>query len=90
MFDATVQIYATARWNRIAATSSARLYWEDADFAFYFLRGRDRHRAPRRWAERTYHKLVYWNEAERGGHFAAVEQPGDIHARRARSVRQLR
>ncbi len=27
------------------------------------------------WGERVYSKLVYWNEAPRGGHFAALEQP---------------
>ncbi|HXA47307.1 MAG TPA: epoxide hydrolase, partial [Burkholderiaceae bacterium] len=32
-------------------------------------------RAPRSWAEQTYTNLVYFNEVERGGHFAAFEQP---------------
>jgi hypothetical protein len=32
-------------------------------------------RAPRTWAERVYPNLVYFNEAERGGHFAAWEEP---------------
>ena len=31
--------------------------------------------APRSWTEQAYHKLIYFNEAERGGHFAAWEQP---------------
>jgi pimeloyl-ACP methyl ester carboxylesterase len=31
--------------------------------------------APRSWTERAYHKLIYYNEVERGGHFAAEEQP---------------
>ena len=31
--------------------------------------------APREWAERTLTHLVYWNEVEKGGHFAAWEQP---------------
>ena len=30
---------------------------------------------PRVWAERAYSKLIYWNKAARGGHFAAFEQP---------------
>jgi hypothetical protein len=30
---------------------------------------------PKVWGERTYSKLVYWNEVDRGGHFAAWEQP---------------
>jgi pimeloyl-ACP methyl ester carboxylesterase len=31
--------------------------------------------APRSWTERAYHKLVYYNRAAKGGHFAAWEQP---------------
>jgi len=34
------------------------------------------YRAQRSWAERSYHKLIYWNEVDKGGHFAAWEQPG--------------
>src|SRR5260221_14006270 len=30
---------------------------------------------PRLWGERVYARLFYWNEAARGGHFAAFEQP---------------
>ena len=30
---------------------------------------------PRSWTEQAYHDLIYFNEAERGGHFAAWEQP---------------
>jgi hypothetical protein len=29
----------------------------------------------RRWAEKTYPDLRYWNEPAKGGHFAAFEQP---------------
>jgi pimeloyl-ACP methyl ester carboxylesterase len=32
-------------------------------------------RAPRSWAERVYPNLVYFNEVDRGGHFAAWEEP---------------
>jgi len=32
-------------------------------------------RASRRWVEKRYTNLVYWNELARGGHFAAFEQP---------------
>ena len=32
-------------------------------------------RLSRRWAERRYRNIVYWNEPPRGGHFAAWEQP---------------
>jgi hypothetical protein len=30
---------------------------------------------PRRWVEKQYPGLVYWSEPDRGGHFAAMEQP---------------
>ncbi|HBD12829.1 MAG TPA: epoxide hydrolase, partial [Porticoccaceae bacterium] len=32
-------------------------------------------RASRRWAERRFKNIVYWNELPKGGHFAAFEQP---------------
>jgi len=31
--------------------------------------------APRSWAARAYHKLVYYNQVDKGGHYAAWEQP---------------
>jgi hypothetical protein len=31
-------------------------------------------RAPRSWAERSYHKLIYFHEVDKGDHFAAWEQ----------------
>ena len=36
---------------------------------------RDTTRAPRAWAERYFTDIVHWNELDRGGHFAAWEQP---------------
>jgi len=42
------------------------------------------YQAPRSWAERAYRNLTYFNEADKGGHFAAWEQPeiftGEIRA----------
>jgi hypothetical protein len=32
-------------------------------------------RAPRSWAARVYPNLIHWNELDRGGHFAAFEEP---------------
>ena len=32
-------------------------------------------RCSRRWAEQRFSNLIYWNELEQGGHFAALEQP---------------
>jgi epoxide hydrolase len=71
-------------WLTAAGASSARLYWE----SFGKLRSqavdvpvgcsifpREIFRASRRWAEKQYRDLRYWNEPPRGGHFAAFEQP---------------
>jgi pimeloyl-ACP methyl ester carboxylesterase len=33
------------------------------------------YQAPKSWAERAYHHLIYFHEADKGGHFAAWEQP---------------
>jgi hypothetical protein len=33
------------------------------------------YQAPRSWTEQAYHKLVYYHQADKGGHFAAWEQP---------------
>jgi hypothetical protein len=32
-------------------------------------------RPSRRWAERYFRNIIYWNEPDRGGHFATFEQP---------------
>jgi epoxide hydrolase len=73
-------------WFTASATSSARLYWES------FARFRDRVTAPsglsvyprditrpsRREAERRFTDLRWFAEMPRGGHFAALEQPGSL------------
>jgi pimeloyl-ACP methyl ester carboxylesterase len=75
----------TLYWLTDSATSSAQLYWENnannfnavdisLPTAITVFPG-EIYRAPRSWAERSYHKLIYWNEAAKGGHFAAWEQP---------------
>jgi len=33
------------------------------------------YQAPRSWAERAYQNLIYYNQVDKGGHFAAWEQP---------------
>ena len=71
-------------WLTGAAASSARLYWESFNAfggvvvpvpAGVTLFPREIFGASRRWAERTYTDLRYWNEVDRGGHFAAFEEP---------------
>lgn len=71
-------------WLPANAASSARLYWESLD---YFKPRtveipvgisqfpKEISRASRRWAERSYPNLIHWKELDRGGHFAAFEQP---------------
>ncbi len=36
---------------------------------------RELYQAPRRWAERAYPNLIYFNEVDRGNHFAAWQEP---------------
>jgi len=51
---------------------------------------REIYRAPKSWAEQTCSNLIYWHEAEHGGHFAAFEEP-DIFVEEMRSAfRKLR
>jgi pimeloyl-ACP methyl ester carboxylesterase len=71
-------------WLTASGASAARLYWE----SFGKVRPgevllpagvsafpKDILPAPRSWVERRVKNLVYWNELDRGGHFAAWEQP---------------
>jgi pimeloyl-ACP methyl ester carboxylesterase len=46
--------------------------------------------APRSWAERVYPNLVYFNEVDRGGHFAAWEEPDLFAAEIREAFRALR
>jgi len=48
------------------------------------------YRAPRSWAERAYHKLIYFHQAGKGGHFAAWEQPELLSAELREAFRPLR
>jgi len=81
--DAMLDII-TLYWLTNSGASSGRLYWESAD-AFKAQRldlpvgisiyPKEIFRPSRRWAERSYPKLIHWNELAKGGHFAAFEQP---------------
>lgn len=71
-------------WLPGAGASAARLYWESfGSFASTRLDlpvgvsiyPREITRPTRRWAERYMSNIIHWNELERGGHFAAWEQP---------------
>jgi len=72
-------------WLSASGASAARLYWESfgaiASSQPVLLPSgistfpREITKAPRRWAERILHNIVYWNDVAHGGHFAAWEQP---------------
>jgi pimeloyl-ACP methyl ester carboxylesterase len=71
-------------WFTASAASSARLYWESfnqgarADVAVpsgISIFPREIYRPSRRWAERRYTDLRWYEELDRGGHFAAFERP---------------
>jgi pimeloyl-ACP methyl ester carboxylesterase len=80
----------TLYWVTSTAASAARLYWEFAQGASAALKHPPPHvslpvayttfpgelfQAPRHWVKQAYHNLIYFNEAEKGGHFAAWEEP---------------
>ncbi len=77
----------TIAWLTNTALSGARLYWENlGKVGFFNVKGvsvpvavsvfpDELYPAPRSWAERAYPKLIYYNRVEKGGHFAAWEQP---------------
>jgi pimeloyl-ACP methyl ester carboxylesterase len=75
----------TLYWLTGTAASSARMYLENADVigappviempVGCSIFPREIVPAPRSWAERVYPNLIHWNELDRGGHFAAFEQP---------------
>lgn len=75
----------TLYWLAGTGASAARLYWESFGAigkappvllpAAVSTFPKEISKAPRKWSERILHNIVYWREAERGGHFAAWEQP---------------
>jgi pimeloyl-ACP methyl ester carboxylesterase len=91
----------TLYWLTNTGVSAARLYWENkADFfdakpitiPFAISVFRDElYQAPRSWAERAYPRnLIYYNRLDRGGHFAAWEQPQLFSEEIRASFRSLR
>jgi len=75
----------TLYWLTNTAISAARFYWEShinlynaanvAIPAAVSVFPGENYEAPRSWAERAYHKLIYYNKVAEGGHYAAWEQP---------------
>jgi pimeloyl-ACP methyl ester carboxylesterase len=75
----------TLYWLTNTGVSASRLYWEYRG-GFFNAKGvsipvavtvfpGEQYQAPRSWTERAYNNLIYFNEVENGGHFAAWEQP---------------
>jgi len=75
----------TLYWLTGTAVSSARLYWENK-LAFFAPQGvavpvavsafpDELYQAPRSWAEKAFPRLIHYNRLDKGGHFAAWEQP---------------
>jgi pimeloyl-ACP methyl ester carboxylesterase len=75
----------TLYWLTNTTVSSARLYWE-SKLAFFAPKGitipvavtafpDELYQAPRSWTEKAYPKLIHYNKVDKGGHFAAWEQP---------------
>jgi pimeloyl-ACP methyl ester carboxylesterase len=75
----------TLYWLTNTAVSAARFYWEShinlynaADVsvpAAVSVFPGENYQAPRSWVERAYHKLIYYHQTDKGGHYAAWEQP---------------
>jgi pimeloyl-ACP methyl ester carboxylesterase len=75
----------TLYWLTNTGVSASRLYWEYKG-GFFNAKGvsipvaatvfpGEQYQAPRSWTEQAYPNLIYFNEVDRGGHFAAWEQP---------------
>jgi pimeloyl-ACP methyl ester carboxylesterase len=95
----------TLYWLTNTAISSARLYWDTTANlpagGFFDVRGvkipvavsafaDEIYAAPRSWAERAYPKLIHYNKLDKGGHFAAWEQPELFTAEMRAAFRPLR
>jgi pimeloyl-ACP methyl ester carboxylesterase len=76
----------TLTWLTNTALSGARLYWEYFGKGYFNAKGvsipvavsvfpDELYPAPKSWAERAYPQLIHYNKVEKGGHFAAWEQP---------------
>jgi pimeloyl-ACP methyl ester carboxylesterase len=86
-------------WLTNSGASSARLYWES--FANVNMEPvhmpvgcsifpKEIFRASRRWAEKRFDNIIYWNELDSGGHFAALEQPDVFIAEVSKCFASLR
>jgi pimeloyl-ACP methyl ester carboxylesterase len=91
-------------WFTNTGVASARLYWEASQGTtggFFDPRGvkipvavsafpDEIYAVPKSWAERAYPNLIYFNKLEKGGHFAAWEQPTTFAQEMRSAFRSLR
>lgn len=87
-------------WFTNSAASSGRIYWENASATLAGPRltlpvgvtvfPKDIPLPPRSWIEDTYSNLIHYGEAEKGGHFAAMEQPAFLTTEIRTTFRTLR
>jgi pimeloyl-ACP methyl ester carboxylesterase len=91
----------TITWLTNTALSGARLYWEYWGKGYFNAKGvtipvavsvfpDELYPAPRSWTERAYPKLIHYNRLDKGGHFAAWEQPQLLSQEVRDGLRSLR
>jgi len=101
----TVLDNITLYWLTSTGASTSRLYWETGAAAKASFKNPPPHvklpvaytvfpdelfQAPRHWVKHAYHNLVYYNEAPKGGHFAAWEEPEVFATEMRAAFRSLR
>ena len=95
----------TLYWLTRSGASTSRLYWENSrgvtaaikqppphvslPVAFTVFPG-EIFQAPRHWVKSVYHNLIYFNEVDKGGHFAAWEEPELFASEMRAAFRSLR
>jgi pimeloyl-ACP methyl ester carboxylesterase len=90
----------TLTWVTDTGVSSGRLYWE-SKLGFFDVKGvsvpaavsvfpREIYQAPRSWTEQAYPNLIYFNEVDRGNHFAAWQEPNLFTTELREAFRPLR
>lgn len=93
----------TLYWLTNTSASSARIYWQNsqgkpAGFSAGRIElpmaatifPREIYRAPKAWAQALWPNMIYWNEVDRGGHFAAFEQPALFAGEMRKAFRTVR
>ena len=96
----------TLYWLTNTPTSAARIYWETSGQSVILAAAQktaeislpvaitvfpgEVYRTPETWARRAYRNLIYFHEVDKGGHFAAWEQPALFSAELRKAFRPLR